>query len=75
MYIGDIEKGIYTLRKALASDELITQRSIDEFNNWLNLAQNESEKLPAVFDDIISTTRKNLKLNDKKCNLLKKSND
>lgn len=75
LYIGDIEKGIYTLRKALASDELITQRSIDEFNNWLNLAQNESEKLPAVFDDIISTTRKNLKLNDKKCNLLKKLND
>ena len=63
------------IKKAVASGELITQRSIDKFNNWLDLAQNESEKLPAIFDGIISTTRKNLKLNDKKCNLLKKSND
>ena len=61
------------IKKAVASGELITQRSIDKFNNWLDLAQNESEKLHAIFDGIISTTRKNLDQKIK-CNLLKKLN-
>ncbi len=67
LYLGEIDKGIYYLKQALLDTQMT-----ETFQKWLNLAQNESERLPEIFDDIILTTRKNLKLKDEKCELLNK---
>ena len=69
--MGDIEKGIFILKKLQddVSDSISFSQRIEK---WLRLAQNESERLPEIFDEIVLTTRKNLKLKDEKCELLNK---
>ncbi len=71
LYLGDIEKGIFILKKLQddVSDSISFSQRIEK---WLRLAQNESERLPEIFDEIVLTTRKNLKLKDEKCELLNK---
>lgn len=72
LYIGDIEKGIYTFKHALPPYQKIHPNTVKRYEDWIKIAQNESERLPQIFDDIILTTRKNLKLKDEKCELLNK---
>lgn len=72
LYIGDIEKGIYLLNKGISELPHKTESSVSRFQRWLDWTQNEEAPLPKIFDDIILTTRKNLKLKDEKCELLNK---
>lgn len=74
LYLGDIEKGICCLQDALLGTSDVHKHYRTKFQNWLNLEQNESERLPEIFDEIILTTRKNLKLKDDKCEFLKNKN-
>lgn len=74
LYIGDIEKGIYTFKHALPPYQKIHPDTVKRYEDWIKVAQNESERLPEIFDEIILTTRKNLKLKDEKCELLKAKN-
>ena len=74
LYLGDIEKGVRYLQDALLETSDVHERYRAKLQNWLNLAQNESERLPEIFDEIILTTRKNLKLKDDKCEFLKNKN-
>lgn len=74
LYTGDIEKGIYTFKHALPPYQNIHPNTVKKYEDWIKVAQNESERLPEIFDEIILTTRKNLKLKDDKCEFLKNKN-
>lgn len=72
LYIGDVEKGVYTFKHSLPPYQKIHPDTVKRYEDWIKVAQNESERLPEIFDEIILTTRKNLKLKDEKCELLNK---
>ncbi len=68
LYLGNIQNATDYLQDALLETNEFQEHYRAKLQNWINLAQNHN--LPDMFDEIILTTRKNLKLKDEKCELL-----